>query len=1116
MNSGSSISRRPNQRRMEFAGTAMRLLGGGLASKRLPPAQNIRVTYSHFVLKEELDRFAEIIAYIASRRKLIAPGRFFNYYDDDDAADLPPDGGLLMTFDDGLVSSYEAAQQILNPRGIKAIFFIPTAILELASPVEMRRFAWERIYDRSGDIDALRVEEYVTMGVDHLRELAGQGHMILPHTHSHAKLSGILTAEDVQRELVRPKRILEDLLGSTVRGFTPPVGTERVISSYAYEHARDIYSFCFTSLAGMNTTHTNRSFLYRDCVEASFSLNHVRNVLDGVYDPYYGFKSRRLRRRARPPPGGPARDDRFDSATAERSRSGQAHRRLPADKREAFIQTVTEAFENAGVDHVFLHAYGPGRVVDSDIDVAVSRASRPVVDAIVRSGAFGRVVQRHDWGVPWCRYYVVETAEIGRRYRQLDLISDPWGIGRDGLAVPLALSSAQRGPDGCRIPSAAAETVYLAVKRARKRMHRPEDQASIVLAFERDPVAAGRLLERHFGAPGESLARALEQGKRDLSDELDSLREFVSWQRRRPSALIRRAAFATARYLLRLLRPSGLVVCLAGPDGVGKSTLARELQSASGGAFRRSLRLHLRPGLLPAPGQLLRRASPDTSAPHGRPASGRLGSLTRLGYLWFDTLVGWGPKIAVPTRRSSLVVLERGWLDLAVDPRRYRLSVTGSLVRALGRFLPRPDLTLVLNAPAATIEQRKGELGRGEIERQVEAWTAAAAKDPVRFAVVDASQSSQAVLDDALHVINDRLAARQRELSQCSFALNCLGGLHRAGVPYRVIRTSWSTLHSFPRWLLPARPGSPGPLGARLYRPARVRHVAGAVAIEISHRISCALPGRRIPISPEQGIGPAIAETLGKNRVDLAVAATGLPSRGKRAFLSIFADGRLVAFAKVSKDHPEKLEQERAVLEALARCALQRLVVPKVLGFFSWQDCTVLVLAPVETRGRALRPISDHELGALAELSRLSEPLAGTLNVAPGLVPAHGDFAPWNSAPLRGKKLALWDWEEARAGLPLEDLFYWRTQLFGRARPNAARELVVGAFHPDAEVRALARELGVDAAVAPAALNACVSRGLAYLEPYEKFFPRIVGMLREADGLLGAALARSEQGSGSA
>jgi peptidoglycan/xylan/chitin deacetylase (PgdA/CDA1 family) len=265
--------------------------------RAVTPHPNVRVSLTHYVGPGDFDQFRRIVTHIGSSRRFLLPSEFFAHYSDRPRRPLQ-DEAHLVTFDDGLLSSYEAAQWVLNPLGIKAIFFVPTKILELETPSEMRRFALDRIYRRAGAGDSLTEDHFLTMTADHLRALQAQGHMVLPHTHSHAKLSELSTEADIERELRRPRAVLEQLLQTSADGFAFPFGTERVVTSFAYEHIRAIYSLCFLGLSGVNTPNTDPAYIRRDCIHPFYPLTHVANVLGGIYDPYYWLKVRRLRARA--------------------------------------------------------------------------------------------------------------------------------------------------------------------------------------------------------------------------------------------------------------------------------------------------------------------------------------------------------------------------------------------------------------------------------------------------------------------------------------------------------------------------------------------------------------------------------------------------------------------------------------------------------------------------------------------------------------------------------------------------------------------------------------------------------------------------------------------------
>lgn len=258
------------------------------------PRNNVRIAYTHHIFAEDVENFEGLIKYAASKRKVISPKDFFDSYE----KKLFRGDFLLFTFDDGLLSSYRAAKKILSKYGIKAVFFVPTAILDFKTEDQMKEFAVSKVYFGRRKADSFRREEYVTMSREQLIDLYNEGHMVFPHTHSHCRLTEIKDETGIQEEIVRPKELLEDLLGCRINSFAFPVGTERVVSPYAYSKIKELYQFCFTGLGGVNSAGTDRHFLHRDCLHAHFTFKHARNVFDGVYDGYYLYKMSLLKKAA--------------------------------------------------------------------------------------------------------------------------------------------------------------------------------------------------------------------------------------------------------------------------------------------------------------------------------------------------------------------------------------------------------------------------------------------------------------------------------------------------------------------------------------------------------------------------------------------------------------------------------------------------------------------------------------------------------------------------------------------------------------------------------------------------------------------------------------------------
>jgi peptidoglycan/xylan/chitin deacetylase (PgdA/CDA1 family) len=264
----------------------------GLQTHRLngffSPQQFVRVTFTHEVYKEHEDNFEDIVAYLTKSYEAITAERFFRIIKREE-----PLAGqyMLMTFDDGLMSSYRAIKTTLNKYGVKAVVFVPTQILELKTRQDMKRFTWQNIGFHDDEApSSLREEAYLTMGAQELLDLQKDGHAVFPHTHSHKRLIEVCTPDIVADEIVKPRKILEDLLQSPMNAFAFPVGTESVVSSFCFPHIKREYDFCFSALGGKNTSSTDPHILHRDSINADYDMDHLRNLEEGVFDLYYGYK----------------------------------------------------------------------------------------------------------------------------------------------------------------------------------------------------------------------------------------------------------------------------------------------------------------------------------------------------------------------------------------------------------------------------------------------------------------------------------------------------------------------------------------------------------------------------------------------------------------------------------------------------------------------------------------------------------------------------------------------------------------------------------------------------------------------------------------------------------
>jgi hypothetical protein len=156
--------------------------------------------------------------------------------------------------------------------------------------------------------------------------------------------------------------------------------------------------------------------------------------------------------------------------------------------------------------------------------------------------------------------------------------------------------------------------------------------------------------------------------------------------------------------------------------------------------------------------------------------------------------------------------------------------------------------------------------------------------------------------------------------------------------------------------------------------------------------------------------------------------------------------------------------------------------VPRPLALFEWEGLAVLALEIVQPRGFAARSFGEKEAGVLEELSGMGKALEHTLGVAPGLNPMHGDFAPWNTSST-SRNYVVWDWEDARLGLPLEDYFHWHVQLLLLFGIGSVHALVKRAVAPDRTLVGLCQRFTLDDRVPEQSLRAYLERRLRETAP---------------------------------
>lgn len=415
----------------------------------------------------------------------------------------------------------------------------------------------------------------------------------------------------------------------------------------------------------------------------------------------------------------------------------------------SFFESFFRELGKRGIPFAILHDYE--RLPDqmpSDIDFAVRREDLPKLLPLQRA------IARHQG---WVLASVVH-AKLSAQYA---VFFDPMDASRFiqldacGHYVErgcLVLRDTQLLHD-CRtyrffhIPPPATEFAYLLAKTLIKNKPLAPCLPRLRKLWATDPAGAD---DRFRQLVGDSDGPLWEWFARPATEWEQALRPRIRARTRfGPVNLARECA----RACRRVLQPVGLHIVILGPDGVGKSTLIAQLRLP---CFQRMTQFHFRPGLLG------KKPAGVITQPHAQPPRSRLSSLAKTLYYFADHWLGYLGKIFPAKVRRELVVFDRSFEDVLVDPRRYRLSAGSGFARFLKRLLPPPDLTFVLDAEPELVHARKPELGIAELRRQREFLRQLASRTP-RCVIISAAETPAQVARTVQRQMIVFLAEREKQ-----------------------------------------------------------------------------------------------------------------------------------------------------------------------------------------------------------------------------------------------------------------------------------------------------------------------------------------------------------------
>jgi thymidylate kinase len=388
-----------------------------------------------------------------------------------------------------------------------------------------------------------------------------------------------------------------------------------------------------------------------------------------------------------------------------------------------FLRLLFRLLEENGIRYCVLHSWEelPDNL-PSDLDVAVHPSDRGKLPSAFRA------LQDNGYQLVQClnyfakAYYFVFFWFEGFELRSLalDIIFEHRRSGLISLLGEELVSSPIRHKDFW-LASPQVEFTYLLAKRTWKGTASPRQAHRLKLLAELlGPEQAANLAGKIFlgGLKRRVVDACVDGSINELLGRI-SAQPWRTGLLRHPLGLIRFLLGEGLRIVRRWFQPTGLFLVVLGPDGAGKSTTVGRLTEALGPCFRRQRIFHWRPNVI-APKKETGIPSTD---PHDEPPRGTLGSIVALFAIFLDYWLGFLFVLRPFLARSGLIVFDRYYHDLLVDPIRYRYGGPIWLAKFLGRFIPPPDLLfLVLDAGDEVIFSRKREVPRGELRRQREGY----------------------------------------------------------------------------------------------------------------------------------------------------------------------------------------------------------------------------------------------------------------------------------------------------------------------------------------------------------------------------------------------------------
>lgn len=217
--------------------------------------------------------FDSVLNMLVANYEVITPAQFYT-------KDFDPEKiNILLTFDDGYQSWVDVCAPALNARNLKALFFINSGLLDIASdPTSVTTYMRERLF--------LTSKEPLTW--DGAKALLGEGHTIGGHSVGHYNLA-VLDQSMLEPEIKDDKKRTEEQLGIILTDFAYPFGRTNNYNSNVFEVAKQAgYTWQYSAVSSLVG---DKGVTPRTLVEKNQPIKSLQRWIEGGYDIFKSLRN---------------------------------------------------------------------------------------------------------------------------------------------------------------------------------------------------------------------------------------------------------------------------------------------------------------------------------------------------------------------------------------------------------------------------------------------------------------------------------------------------------------------------------------------------------------------------------------------------------------------------------------------------------------------------------------------------------------------------------------------------------------------------------------------------------------------------------------------------------